>query len=1030
MSESILKALMQLFALVSFPTNDSISRRLIVHSFLEQQLSNKQILEYIKLFDQKAEEIESKMNEKDIDPKKRLSSNSVRVLKIASQINEELTSYQKIIVLIQLIEFIKSGNQIVNVELEFLTSIAQSFNIATEDYQLLTSFIINDIYQLPESKSILSITKTDSLQDGSIKTALFWENLNCEIRILSLSNYDVFLLRVSGESDIIINGQSINPSRIHILKPGSSIRNKGIKPIYFNDIVSNFSNDITSIPIHFDVKGISYKFNETTFGLQPLSFKTGSGQLVGIMGSSGSGKSTLVNVLSGNLTPYDGSVLLNGTNVHFEPEEMKGLIGVVSQDDLLIEDLTVFQNLYFNARLCFDGLSDLEIIDKVETTLKSLGLFGIKEMKVGDPLNKKISGGQRKRLNIALELIREPAVLFLDEPTSGLSSRDSENIMDLLKELTLKGKLIFVVIHQPSSDIFKMFSQLLMLDEGGRLIYDGDPVESLRYFKNCTHHANSEENECPICGNVNSEQLLNIVYSKVLDEYGNNTETRKTSSEEWYHYFVKSQQAESTFNNGNVKRQLPTISFKTPSKIEQFKIFTLRDILAKYANKQYLIINLFEVPALAILLASIIRFYDVDALGNNGYTFSGNPNVTVYIIMAVIISLFVGLSVSAEEVINDRKILNREKFLNLSWLSYLFSKSAILIGISAIQSLLFVLIGNTIISLKGMYFSYWLILFSSSVFANILGLNISASFKKAVNIYILIPFLIIPQLILSGVFLSFDRLNPSLSTPSGIPWYGEFITARWAFEAIAVNQYINNEYEQEFYVYKKARSQAKFQIDYKIPALKNKVDYCLKQYNPKKEANERLENGCELLLNEIEKNSIWSKSVNENTISKLERNIFDKNVANSLNESLNKLRNHYLNSFSKNDKQIEKIIAKHESSAKSKKEFLERKKEYYNEDLERLVRNTNNFFSNKIIEYDGELIQKTDLVYSDPTGQFFGAHFLAPIKKVFGFSFPTYWYNLIVIWILNIFLFISLYYKWLDYILNIGQKIRSKVIKQ
>ena len=137
-----------------------------------------------------------------------------------------------------------------------------------------------------------------------------------------------------------------------------------------------------------------------------------------------------------------------------------------------------------------------------------------------------------------------------------------------------------------------------------------------------------------------------------------------------------------------------------------------------------------------------------------------------------------------------------------------------------------------------------------------------------------------------------------------------------------------------------------------------------------------------------------------------------------------------MSSFSKNDKQIEKIIAKHESSAKSKKDFLELKRNYYNEDLERLVRNTNNFFSNKIIEYDGELIQKTDLVYCDPTEQFFGAHFLSPIKKVFGFSLPTYWYNLIIIWILNCALFVSLYFKWLDYVINIGQKIRSKVIKQ
>ena len=135
----------------------------------------------------------------------------------------------------------------------------------------------------------------------------------------------------------------------------------------------------------------------------------------------------------------------------------------------------------------------------------------------------------RKRLNIALELIREPAVLFLDEPTSGLSSRDSENILDLLKELTFKGKLVFVVIHQPSSDIFKMFDRLLILDTGGYLIYNGNPIDSIMYFKSRVQAADWNESECPTCGNVNPEQVFNIVETNVLDEFGKLTHTRRIS---------------------------------------------------------------------------------------------------------------------------------------------------------------------------------------------------------------------------------------------------------------------------------------------------------------------------------------------------------------------------------------------------------------------------------------------------------------------------------------------------------------------
>ena len=141
------------------------------------------------------------------------------------------------------------------------------------------------------------------------------------------------------------------------------------------------------------------------------------------------------------------------------------------------------RTLYYNGKLCLSDLTEEELHDRIIELLKNLDLMSTKDLKVGNVLEKTISGGQRKRLNIGLELLREPSVLFVDEPTSGLSSRDSENIMDLLKELTLKGRIIFVVIHQPSSDIYKMFDKMFILDVGGYCVYYGNPVEALLYFK-------------------------------------------------------------------------------------------------------------------------------------------------------------------------------------------------------------------------------------------------------------------------------------------------------------------------------------------------------------------------------------------------------------------------------------------------------------------------------------------------------------------------------------------------------------------
>ena len=199
--------------------------------------------------------------------------------------------------------------------------------------------------------------------------------------------------------------------------------------------------------------------------------------------------------------------------------------------------------------------------------LTSLDLEDISDLTVGDPLNKKISGGQRKRLNIGLELMREPAVLFADEPTSGLSSHDSEKVMELLKDQAVTGRLIFVVIHQPSSHILKMFDRLWILDKGGYMIYDGDPVEALVYFKTETSQANAAESECPACGKVETDEILQIVEAKIVDNEGHEGPSRQIAPVEWYHRYK--QKMEPAFTEKPSFKELPESNFLVPQRMRQ-----------------------------------------------------------------------------------------------------------------------------------------------------------------------------------------------------------------------------------------------------------------------------------------------------------------------------------------------------------------------------------------------------------------------------------------------------------------------------
>jgi ABC-type multidrug transport system ATPase subunit len=1024
MSEQILKALMELFAIIARPENHELSgedRRPVVESFLHRQLNQDLVQEYIRIYDSFFNRHQSLASRRG---KKRIGPDSVKLLRICDQINHELTQQQKLIVLVYLFEFVNIDNvEISDQEFEFIETVSDSFYIQREEHDDIRDYTISTKHDDLKSDNIL-VLKNVAEEDSEIPV-LASHKFKGQLRILHVSSANMYFIRYLGDNELYLNGQLLEPDKVYVFNTGSSIRNHAIKPIYYSDVVSLFHAESTESRIIFEAKDISYTFKNGNIGLHPLSFVEKSGHLVGIMGASGAGKSTLLNILNGSNAPETGKVEINNQNIHNDKKSVDGLIGFVSQDDLLIEELTVYQNLYINAELCFSNYSKAELDSTVNRMLQSLGLYEIKDIQVGSPLNKKISGGQRKRLNIALELIREPAVLFLDEPTSGLSSRDSENIMDLLKELSLKGKLVFVVIHQPSSDIFKMFDKLLILDTGGYLIYDGDPIDSILYFKSKIQHANYNESECRVCGNVNPEQIFNIVESNILDEYGKFTPNRKISPKQWYNHYIDERNKKS--KPENEKLELPKISFKIPNKLKQFLIFVKRDVLAKLSNRQYLIINFLEAPLLAFILAFIIKYYNVSETNELGYTFIGNSNLPVYIFMAVIISIFIGLTVSAEEIIKDRKILKREAFLNLSWSGYLFSKVAVLLFLSAIQALSFVLVGNTIMEIKGMYLHYWIILFSCWVSANMMGLVISDSFKTVVTIYILIPFLVIPQIILSGVIVKYEKLNPTISSPERVPGYGEIITARWGYEALAVHQFMANNYMKEFYDFNKLMSQCEYKKNYWVKNLENKIDFLAKYFdNPahiEKTANYR-----NLLYNEITKELSTNQRVKFEKPEQILSGELNFNTIEKLRTYLRSINRFYIRLYNSVNDTRDKTIRDYQNTPDGKQDFIQLKRDYHNDKLAEFVQNNNE--SVRIIEYRGELFQKIDPIYFDSEKKLVKAHFYAPKKQLFGVYYSTFWVNVIVIWFMTTVLFLILYYrglkKLLEWLENIGVRVKVK----
>lgn len=1010
MSEEILKALTQLFAIITKQDGGvTENERQFVINFFQHELEQSAIQSYLEVYDNISgyhAQVAHHEDEKGAVPSVK---DSLKTLAICKKINKTLTQKQKVVVLIKLLELVGSDKNFSAQRMEIVSTVSTVFNISQEEYKLIESFVLANSVTTLNAPNILIASETE--KSGGHQLKHIHAHLDGHIVFLRVNNVGMYFTKYIGADANTLNGFIMQPERIYLFSHGSTIKTQGGNALYYSDLVAEFNNEIHATKLSFIAEIDEFRFKNGALGIRNVKINEGPGKLIGIMGASGAGKTTLLNILAGLEKPGREKIRINGFDIHKNKKELEGVVGFVSQDDLLIEELTVYQNLYFNAKLCFSNLNESDLHHRVMETLEDLGLEQRKDLKVGNVLNKKISGGQRKRLNIALELIREPAVLFLDEPTSGLSSRDSENVIDLLKELSLKGKLIFVVIHQPSSEIYKMFDKMVIMDYGGYPVYYGNPIEAVTYFKKATHQVDSNRGQCEICGNVNPEQIFNILEAKVVDEYGQSTAKRKITPQEWHDRY---QSANKIIQQEEVHDEPPR-NLHLASRIKQTFIFTKRDLLAKLSNKQYLFINLLEAPLLAVILSFIIKYNS--APNGKEYLFRYNENIPAFLLMAIIVSLFMGLTVSAEEIIRDRKLLKRESFLNLSWNSYLQSKLFILFLLSAIQTISFIVIGNLILEIKGMTWAFGLILFSTSCLANVIGLNISSAFNSAITVYILIPLLLIPQMILSGLLFSFDKLNELISNKGRVPVMADLMASRWAYEAMAVYQFKHNEYEQPYFEYERLESIADFKSAYIADELRKRNQFLMDHYTSKDDSIVKLvAKEKRIIYSELRAEPFRSGIETLDLRNILMKDAYTQEIGNQLDEYISNFKKHYQDEYNLNARLVEKKMAFYESKGVN---MHEEKNKFFNESLADLVRNSS--VPKRILEYQGKLIQTINPIFQlpQPNHQLdYRTAFFVPEKNLAGNLISTYWFNFMIIWLMVLLCYIMLYFELLRKIVD------------
>jgi ABC-type multidrug transport system ATPase subunit len=499
--------------------------------------------------------------------------------------------------------------------------------------------------------------------------------------------------------------------------------------------------------------------------LSSVSLTIFPSEFVAIMGPAGAGKTTFLKAINGYTLPASGKVLFNGADLYRYYDRFRQQISYVPQDDIVHAQLSVREALYFTAKLRTD-LTDAEIEKRIDQVLVSLGIQDKKNTIIGSPERKVLSGGQRKRVNIAMELIVAAPVIVLDEPTSGLSSQDAENVIQVLKNLALDGNIIITTIHQPSLNIFKQFDNLIMIsrDSGG--------CGALAYFGPA--HPNSIEFFDP----ASALATRGIPGKELSPEMLFRGLARKTTAD-WATTYERSHY-KNLFVNDRSGKVTSAPGQATESAVRKFGFrqwWTLvrRNLRLKSRDRAQGIILLLQAPLLAVLLGLVFSTLQFSSPGEFSQRLM--PHAVGVDFLMVIAAIWFGCNNVARDIVGEWTVFQRERMVGLKLPSYVFSKLAVAAVFSFFQCLMLLGIVRLMCYLRGDFLSTLGILYLASLVGTALGLCISARASTTEAAIAMLPLMLLPIIALGGGLTPVDGMS------SAMQQLAKLVPSRWAFEA-------------------------------------------------------------------------------------------------------------------------------------------------------------------------------------------------------------------------------------------------------
>jgi len=551
---------------------------------------------------------------------------------------------------------------------------------------------------------------------------------------LEKAGSDWFIEDLKSSNGTFINGKKIERAKVS----AKDVITIGGIPLNLERLFTGEKEIPAEIKI--SAKDVTFRVNNKII-VDNIALTIMPGEFVGLIGPSGAGKTTLMMMMNGVTKPSGGEVLINSQSLYSNIESFKGQIGYVPQDDIIHRELKVKESFLYTGKLRLDTTPEPEISAQVDNVLETLGLTETKETLIGSAEKKGISGGQRKRVNLGQELLTEPSILFLDEPTSGLDPKTDLDVMNLLKGIALKGKIVILTTHNITKENFEILSHLIVLSKGGKLAYFGKANKAAEYF------------------GVNQPYEIFEKLETQPPEYWK----EKFKQSDQHKLFVNSRK-DSSFE----KRTTEVKAKKRSAGLKQFLTLTSRYFKVKLRDKVSTAILLSQAPIISALIALV---FDTE-----------NERMAALFIL-VIAAIWLGCSNAAREIVSEQSIYKRERMVNLKIPSYLFSKITVLLLLCVIQCGILTGIAVPALGMEAAFPELFFLLLLTSLLSLILGLFVSSLVSTSEAAMGLIPLVLIPQVILGGLITVFKDMSDFEKVLAALN------PSRWAFEAATILEF-------------------------------------------------------------------------------------------------------------------------------------------------------------------------------------------------------------------------------------------------